>query len=146
MAAVWRWAELRVEVLRDIGRWEVERKVTPELTVLPLGEDIRRSLLLCACPYLQHLDLVLATRHFAEPKLDETFALVPRLRTLRLDENPSEDSDWKQHPIRLDRPPQLTSLRCRNSAPLASLPYSTSRNTRRSMTCTSTPGQLCMDE
>ena len=114
MAAVWRWAELRVEVLRDIDRWEVEREAsTHETATMRFDDDIRCSLVLSACPYLQLLHLTNDTDRWVESDLDDIFASVPRLRTLHLDEC-SGDRDWKWFRATLDKLPQLTSLRCTN--------------------------------
>ena len=104
----------RVEVLRDIDWAHMEKQVTKELTVRHLGEDIRRSLLLRACPYLQHLYVAFDSRHYAEPTLDDIFAAVLHLPTLHLDEYSWNDSSWKRHTVKPDRLPQLTSLRCTN--------------------------------
>ena len=72
-------------------------------------EDIRRTLVLRVCSYLQHLDLGFNLMRYAEPSFDEVFALVPRLRTLKLTRDGI--SVQKPHRLTLDRLPQLASLR-----------------------------------
>lgn len=55
--------------------------------------DVRCGLVLSACPHLQHLHLTLDSHLYNPPPHGDTFALVPRLRSLHLELCDSETSE-----------------------------------------------------
>ena len=92
----------RVEVLRDFDCAYLSREMFGgALELNCFDEDIRRPLVLRACPYLQHPDLANDLARYAEPSFDDLFASVPRLRTLQLGR--AGTSGEKPHPLTLDR-------------------------------------------
>ena len=106
----------RVEVLRDIDWCQMDE------VMLPCAETgVRCRLVLQACPYLQHLDLTVDTRVSERPSHADTFALVPRLRSLRLNQQCDRkfDSGFDKEALfdfraMLTSLPHLTSLTCTN--------------------------------
>ena len=68
-----------VEVLNDFNVEDVHRMALRERDV-----EVRCRLVLQACPLLQHLELHIDTVAHMEPSHEDTFALVPRLRSLSL--------------------------------------------------------------
>ena len=94
----------RVEVLRGVEWWQMNREVEHP------GRDIemRCRVVLRACAYLQHLYLTVDAYVCQEPFNADSFALAPRLRTLRLVQN-----DSNQPADRLIA--SLTSLTCNNA-------------------------------
>ena len=100
----------RVEVLSDISRGDV-------WDALPHGRkvDVRCRYLFQACPYLQHIHIAIYNFNSLPPRHESTFALLPRLRSLTLDQLNSSYGDgtsrfdWQTLLYRL---PSLTSLSC----------------------------------
>ena len=72
----------RVEVLRDVDWWQLDRRAARTYCDV----EVRCRLILRACPYLQHLHLVVSTYACEAPRHEDTYALVPRLRSLRLEQ------------------------------------------------------------
>ena len=77
----------RVEVLRDFDWWQLTAEAIP----FSYDRDVRCRLVLRACPHLQHLALHLDSggvdEHSCQPLSNaDSFALVPQLRSLRLEE------------------------------------------------------------
>ena len=104
----------RVEVLRDITWWQLDRGAVASHRDV----DIRCRLVLRACPYLQHLDFSFDIHVDEAPSHADTFALVPRLRSLRLDQsgvmlqrNSSNNIDFR---VMLDSLPHLHTLSCKD--------------------------------
>jgi len=104
----------RVEVLRDIHWSDINSSCVQR------DVEVRCRLVLQACPYLQHLGLAIDTVVHVEPSHEDTFALVPRLRSLDLVQR---DSGHQAPELLIDEPPidfermldslpHLTSLRC----------------------------------
>ena len=110
-------AEERVEVLRDVTR-ERLAELQPEYRDV----EVRCRLVLQACPALQHLALGIDSLSHVEPSHEDTFALVPHLRSLRLYQNNSlmgaPELLITEPPVdferMLDSLPHLTSLRCKD--------------------------------
>ena len=106
----------RVEVLRDLIHHRTGAMV-PEYRDV----DVRCRLVLQACPHLQYLELDIETQFHEEPSHEDTFALVPRLRSLTV-ENYGIFGDDPE--LRIDQPvdfermldslPRLTILRCKD--------------------------------
>ena len=100
----------RVEVLRDINWWQLGETVPSYHDV-----EVRCRFVLHACPYLQHLDLYADANVCEAPSHADTFALVPHLRSLRLEQSDSGRTSTKPlFDIRamLDSLPHLHTLRC----------------------------------
>ena len=84
--------------------------------------NVHCRLVLRACPYLQHLHLTLNADHKVKLSNQDTFALVPCLRSLQLNQagHVPDGPHWKVGHSLLDFQamlhsfPQLTSLRCTN--------------------------------
>lgn len=103
----------RVDVLSDISRGELEHRAWSSGSV-----ELRCLFVLRACPNLQHLRLEIDT-DLAFPSHEDTFALVPSLRSLALTlYNRNRGCDWKKSPVdfprMLDSLPHLTAMRCIN--------------------------------
>ena len=104
-----------IEVLRDIT-WPDTIRVVPRQRDV----EVHCRLVLQACPYLQHLHLQIDAWQYVEPSHEDTFALVPRLRSLRLtqrDVNQVEpELAISDEPVdferMLDSLPCLTALDC----------------------------------
>ena len=101
----------RVEVLRDIDWWQLDKRRARTYCDV----EVRCRLVLRACPYLQHLHLSIDLSDCVAPSYDDTVALVPRLRSLHLEQcdtghakSDSVINIWRL----LDGLPHLTSLRC----------------------------------
>ena len=112
----------RVEVLRDVD-WRQVHEMVPWRR----DEEVRCGWILRACPYLQHLKLAISFFVCDPPSHADTFALVPRLRSLRLTIcerermqllwNQNQSDDGKADPLcnyqaMLDSLPCLISLTC----------------------------------
>jgi len=102
----------RMEVLVEPkGGWDFDE----DTGFLDNDVEVRCGLVLRACPYLQHLHLAIDAYMCRPPSHEDTFALVPRLRSLRLEQCDSDDIDL-HHLIdfraMLNSLPNLTSLRC----------------------------------
>ena len=76
--------------------------------------EVRCALVLRACPYLQHLALAIDANVCEPPSHADTFALVPRLRSLHLAQDQSHIESGIVFDIRamLDSLPHLHTLRC----------------------------------
>ena len=107
----------RVEVLSDIT-WEQlgEQAVPPYRDV-----EVRCRLVLQACPYLQHLQLYINSYHHVEPSHEDTFALLPHLRTLWLYQGDTERANElliEEPPVDIERMldslPHLTFHSCKH--------------------------------
>jgi len=102
-----------VEVLRDVDYERQVRKVMPPWRDV----DVRCRLVLLPCPYLHHLHLTIDECVYEAPSHRDTFTLVPRLRSLHLEQHDSDYITVKPlfnfQPM-LDSLPHLTSLRCTN--------------------------------
>ena len=102
----------RVEVLAEVDWWHLHRDVAPQYGTV----DVRCRLVLRACPYLQHLDLAIDSFLYVPPSHEDTFALVPCLRSLRLSQADSDQSTYSGEVVdfleMLDSLPHLTSLSC----------------------------------
>ena len=105
----------RVEVLRDIT-WDQlgEEAVPPYRDV-----EVRCRLTLRACPYLQHLTFFIDSSTYVEPSHEDTFALVPHLRSLVLGQGREHAGELlliEEPPVDIERMldslPHLTKLRC----------------------------------
>lgn len=105
----------RVEVLADEDWWKVGVKLVSPFRAV----EVRCRLVLQACPYLQHLDLEIDQYGYVEPSHEDTFALVPHLRSLsiaRLDSRYDPLLPITEPPVDFERMlhslPQLISLCC----------------------------------
>ena len=101
----------RVEVLRDVDWWQLDEDMMPWSGDV----EVRCGLVLRACPYLQHLRLLIDTYRCQAPSHADTFAFVPRLRTLVLERHDSGDSDLEllcDISAMLESLPHLTLLSC----------------------------------
>ena len=104
-----------VEVLSDI-----DRKAMWDCTPQYRDVEVRCRLVLRACPYLQQFVLAINTAAHVEPSHEDTFALLPQLRSLDLIlRQPSQQESElliEEPPVDferlLDSLPRLTSLRC----------------------------------
>ena len=81
--------------------------------------DVRCPLVLQACPYLQHLHLVVDAHAHVMPSHGDTFALVPRLRSLYVIQDQKDDAKGQATETlcvdieqMLSSLPQLTTLHC----------------------------------
>ena len=104
------------EVLSDVT-WDDVKDATPEQRDV----EVRCRLVLQACPHLRHLDLTLFRAAHVEPHNYDTFALLPRLRSLSLSQDDYEieltgltsfDKPPVDFALALDSLPCLASLRC----------------------------------
>ena len=105
-------AVLHVEVLRDMDWRQLD-------AALPYSDHVHVlcGLMLRACPYLQHLHLLGCSLVRRAPLCADTFALVPRLRSLCLERCDSDEinrSTFVHLPAMLHSLPCLTSLHCIN--------------------------------
>ena len=101
---------LRVEVLRDVEWGSLHATVPTDRDV-----EVRCGLVLRACPHLQHFDLTVDGSVCQEPTHADTFALIPRLRSLRLQQCSSgriELRPLSDCRAMLDGLPHLRTLRC----------------------------------
>ena len=100
-----------------------ERVVLSQLTWKQLGDMIPRALpcfrsrfVLAATPHLQHLCLSIDSYTIDPPSAADIFSLVPRLRSLQLEQNDWERIDTESSIISIRAMlallPSLTSLRC----------------------------------
>ena len=106
----------REEVLRDISWNDLSAGAVQRRDV-----EVHCRLVLQACPYLQHLGLLINVIRAVEPSHEDTFALVPRLRSLLLNQYETVDElelvvdtppvDFERM---LDSLPRLTALTCRH--------------------------------
>ena len=105
----------QVEVLADIDWHYMGTSVLPSHHQV----DVRCRLVLQPCPYLQNLDIIVDARAHVTPSHDDTFALLPRLRSLYLTQYENDELheqatqtvciDFEQM---LDSLPHLTTLHC----------------------------------
>ena len=98
-----------MEVLRDIDWHRLQKKVVP----LCSDVDGRCPLVLRACPYLQHLHLYVDGRVCETSAHAETFARVPRLRSLHLEQrHHNRGTRYRLHDCQamLDSLPHLHTL------------------------------------
>ena len=101
----------RVEVLRDIDWWWLQK----EGMHVHHDVDVRCRSVLQACPYLQWLRLVVDGHKYQAPSHADTFALVPRLRVLSLeqcDSDPNPTDLLFDFRAMLDSLPHLHTLCC----------------------------------
>ena len=98
----------RVEVLRDVDWERLDVDAKSHRTRGP-DVDVRSRLVLSACPYLQHLHLGLRILYSQPPLHKNTFARVPRLRSLSLDSARFFEPPLAWQAL-LDSLPSLTSL------------------------------------
>ena len=116
----------RRQLAPDVGYVEVMKDVTVQALreAAPQSRDVevRCRLILLACPYLQHLEIDINAIAHVEPSHEDTFVLVPLLRSLKLTLMDNINSVQKPEllidtpPIdferMLDSLPRLTSLHC----------------------------------
>ena len=112
-----KWAavdEELVEVLTEVRCLDMQDVMLEHRDV-----EVHCRLVLQACPYLQHLSLNIDTARHVEPSHEDTFALVPRLRSLDLHHDHDHwDMLGEEDPeLLIDQPPvdferMLDSLPC----------------------------------
>ena len=103
---------ISMEVLRDVY-WKDVHEATLEWRD---EQQCCRSTLR-ACPHLQQYALLIDCKWQAEASHEDTFALLPRLRSLSLTRNITTSDLWTTKHIverMLDSLPRLTSLRCKD--------------------------------
>ena len=106
----------RVEVLSDISNKDISALWAKD----GIGVEVRCRLVLRACPYLLHLSLWIDPSVLTSPSQEDTFALLPRLRSLvlvrRVFYQRTLDTPSEQALLAVERMlhslPCLTSLRC----------------------------------